>query len=399
MQTLPRTFMRCRAPLQRFLSTTQQVVHSDVQNLCRKFTDSEIVPLAASLDRNGKYPEKTIKKLGEMGLMGMTVSKNFNGSELDYTSVSIAVEEISRGCASTGAIVSIHNILYADLLNTHGTDRQKNTFLKPYTLGRPGAFALSESDAGSDVANIQTVAQDHGSHFILNGTKSWVTSGIEADVGVIFATIDKERKHKGITAFIVPLNSHGVSKGKPEDKMGIRASSTCQITLKDVKVPAENILGEVGQGFKIAMQQLNKARLGIASQALGIAQASLEQAVLYSIERKQFGKTLSDLQAVKIRIAQVAAKVEASRLLVRKATALADKGEPFIKNAAMAKLVASETANFAAHQCVQVMGGMGFIKGMPAERFYRDARITEIYGGVTDVQMMIIAEQVLKEFA
>lgn len=179
--------------------------------------------------------------------------------------------------------------------------------------------------------------------------------------------------------------------------MGIRACSTCQINLRDVKVPVENMLGEVGQGFKMAMQQLNKARLGIASQALGIAQASLEQAVSYAKQRKQFGKSLSDLQAVKIRIAQVAAKVEASRLLVRKATDLADKGEPFIKNAAMAKLVASETANFAAHQCIQVMGGMGFVKDMPAERFYRDARITEIYGGVTDVQMMIIAEQVLKE--
>lgn len=179
--------------------------------------------------------------------------------------------------------------------------------------------------------------------------------------------------------------------------MGIRASSTCQITLRDVKVPVENILGTVGQGFKIAMQQLNKARLGIASQALGIAQASLEQTVCFAKQRKQFGKSLSDLQAVKIRIAQVAAKVEASRLLVRKATELADKGLPFVKNAAMAKYMASETANFAAHQCIQVMGGMGFVKDMPAERFYRDARITEIYGGVTDIQLMIIAEQVLKE--
>uniref|UniRef100_A0A182SZM4 Short-chain specific acyl-CoA dehydrogenase, mitochondrial n=1 Tax=Anopheles maculatus TaxID=74869 RepID=A0A182SZM4_9DIPT len=333
--------------------------------------------------------------------MRVTVSPKYGGTGLDMLSLSLVVEELSRGCGSTGSIVSIHNCLYANLLHRLGTDEQQERFFNKYGKQTIGAFALSEADAGSDVAAMSTrAAKDADGSWILSGTKAWVTSGIEAVAGIIFATVDPALKYKGITAFLVDFdkgNLAGLHRGRPEDKLGIRGTSTCDLILENVRVPEGNVLGTVGGGMRIAMEQLDRARIGIASQALGISQAALETAVQYAKQRTAFGGTLIDLPAVRTRIAEIATKIEMARLLVRKAAGELDRGLRATKACSMAKWVAGETATYAAHGCQQILGGMGYVKNLPAERYYRDARITEIYGGVTDVQKSIVAEQVIRE--
>lgn len=334
-----------------------------------------------------------------MGLMRVTVAPEHGGSDLGMLALSLVVEELSRGCGSTGSIVSIHNCLYANLLNRTGTEDQKNRFFGKYSRDTIGAFALSESDAGSDVAALSTRAEPDGDGWVLNGTKAWVTSALEAKAGIIFATLDPALKYKGITAFLVDFNdAQGLTIGRPEDKLGIRASSTCNVHLENVRVPGDNILGTIGGGFRLAMEQLDRARIGIASQALGIAQASLETAIDYAKQRIAFGQPLIKLSAVQTRLAEMAVRIESTRLLVRKAATEIDRGLKATKSCSMAKWIAGETATFSAHNCQQIMGGMGYVKDLPAERFYRDARITEIYGGVTDVQKTVVAEHLVKEF-
>ncbi|XP_038113236.1 short-chain specific acyl-CoA dehydrogenase, mitochondrial [Culex quinquefasciatus] len=373
---------------------------AQLQQTCRVFVDSQLKPIAAELDRESRFPKEVIEQLADLGMMRVTVGPEYpGGSGQGMLALSLIVEELSRGCGSTGSIVSIHNCLYANLLDRVGSREQKDRFFRKYSCATLGAFALSEADAGSDVAALSTRAVEDGDGFVLNGTKAWVTSALEAKSGIIFATVNPELKYKGITAFLVDFEeSPGLTIGRPEEKLGIRASSTCNLILENVKIPKSNLLGTIGGGFRLAMEQLDRARIGIASQALGIAQASLEEAIAYAKQRIAFGEPLLKLPVVRTRIAEMAVRIESSRLLVRKAATEIDRQRPATKSCSMAKWVAGETATFAAHNCQQIMGGMGYVKDLPAERLYRDARITEIYGGVTDVQKGIVADQVIKQF-
>lgn len=310
------------------------------------------------------------------------------------------MEEISRGCASAGVIMSAHNSLYLGPIVHFGNDAQKKQFIEPFTKGvKVGCFALSEPGNGSDAGAASTVAVDKGDKWVLNGTKAWITNAYESEAAVVFATTNKELKHKGISAFIVPKGIPGFSVGKKEDKLGIRGSSTCYLIFEDCEIPKENILGEPGYGFKIAMKTLDAGRIGIASQALGIAQASLECATDYAQKRIAFGKPISKLQMIQSKIADMALKLESARLLTWRAAWLKDNGENYTKEAAMAKLAASEAATFCSHQAIQILGGMGYVSDMPAERHYRDARITEIYEGTSEIQRLVIAGAIIKELS
>lgn len=319
---------------------------------------------------------------------------------MDYLAYAIAMEEISRGCASAGVIMSAHNTLYLGPLYTFGSDEQIKKFVEPFTTGeRVGCFALSEPGNGSDAGAASTTAILKGDKWVLNGTKAWITNAFEAEAAVVLATTDKSLKHKGISAFVVPKGIKGFSIGKKEDKLGIRGSSTCYLIFEDCEIPKENILGEPGFGFKIAMKTLDAGRIGIAGQALGIAQASLECAVDYATKRVAFGKPIAKLQTIQTKLADMALKIESSRLLTWRAAWLKDQGEGYTKEAAMAKLSASEAATFCSHQAIQILGGMGYVSDMPAERYYRDARITEIYEGTSEIQRLVIAGAVLKELS
>ncbi|XP_044758671.1 short-chain specific acyl-CoA dehydrogenase, mitochondrial-like [Coccinella septempunctata] len=371
--------------------------HLMLQKTCRDFVEAELKPFAAQLDKEHKFPKEQIKKMGELGLLSINVSEEWGGSGQDTLAMAVAVEEIARGCGGTGTITSVHNCLYVNLIDRCGTKEQKEQFLRPFTKGTLGCFALSEPDAGSDVGAMSTTAVLDGDTYVLNGTKSWVTSGTEGKAAVIFATVDKKLKHRGITGFLIPMPTPGLSLGKKEDKLGIRASSTCNLILEDVRVPITNILGKPGDGFKMAMMQLDKARVGIAAQALGIAQSALEVAKEYSGQRKAFGQPISNLQAVKLRLGEMALRLEAARLLVWRAAVLCDEPQRSTKESSMAKVAASEAATFVSHSAIQILGGMGYVTDMPAERHYRDARITEIYAGVNDVQRQLIADAILKE--
>ncbi|XP_054746101.1 short-chain specific acyl-CoA dehydrogenase, mitochondrial [Anastrepha obliqua] len=373
--------------------------HQMLQKACRDFANSELIPQAAKHDREHLYPEKQIREMGKLGLMAVAIPEEFGGSGLDYLAYSIAMEEISRGCASSSVIMSVNNSLYLGPLNSYGTQKQKETWIPHYTNGEKiGCFALSEPDNGSDAGAASAIAVEKSDRYVLNGTKMWITNGFEASAALVFATTDKSLKHKGISAFLVPKSIKGFSVGKKEDKLGIRASSTCQLIFEDCEIPKENILGKPGNGFKIAMQTLDAGRIGIASQALGIAQASLELAIDYAQKRKSFGKPIAKLQIIQQKLADMALSVESSRLLTWRASWLKDNGKSYTKEAAMAKLAASEAATFCSHQCIQVLGGMGYVTDMAAERFYRDARITEIYEGTSEIQRLVIAGQVLKEY-
>ncbi|XP_005178329.2 short-chain specific acyl-CoA dehydrogenase, mitochondrial [Musca domestica] len=370
-----------------------------LQKTCRDFADAELVPNAATFDRERLYPEEQIKKMGELGVMAVAVPEEYGGPGLDYLAYAIAMEEISRGSASAGVIMGVNNLYLGAVLN-FGTEEQKKKYIPPYTTGEQIAcFQLSEPGNGSDAGAASTTAVKKGDHYVLNGTKAWITNAYQAGIAVVFASTDKSLKNKGITAFLVPMDTEGISRGKKEDKMGMRGSSTSQVIFEDVLVPKENILGGLGSGFKIAMKSLDGGRVGIAGQGLGIAQASLELAVDYSQKRIAFGKPISKLQAIQQKIADMALRIEASRLLAWRAAWLKDNDKPYTKEAAMAKLSATEAATFCSHQCIQVLGGMGYVSDMPAERYYRDARVTEIYEGTSEIQRLVIAGQILKEYA
>lgn len=366
---------------------------------CRDFAEGELKPNAAKYDKEHLYPAEAIKKMGELGLMAIATPEELGGAGLDYLAYAIALEEISRGCASAGVIMSVNNSLYLGPILHWGTNKQKNEFVTPFCTGDiVGCFALSEPGNGSDAGAASTTAKDNGSSWLLNGTKCWITNGYESKASVVFATTDKSLKHKGISAFIVPKPIKGLELGKKEDKLGIRGSSTCSLMFEDCNIPKENLLGELGLGFKIAMMTLDSGRIGIASQALGIAQASLDVAMEYSSKRTAFGKPIMKLQAIQQKLSDIALRLESARLLTWRAAWLKDNKMPYTKEAAMAKLAASEAATFASHQCIQVLGGMGYVSDMPAERHYRDARITEIYEGTSEIQRLVIAGQLIKEY-
>ena len=376
------------------LPETHQMLHKT----CRDFADNELVPMAAKIDREHIFPAEQISKMGELGLMAIATPEEFGGTGLDYLAYAIAMEEISRGCATCGVVMSVNNSLYLGPIMHFGSQQQKETFVAPYTFGsHVGSFALSEPGNGSDAAAAQTTARLDGDNWVINGTKNWISNGSDAGAAIVFATTDKSMKHKGISAFIVPQGTPGFSYGKKEDKLGIRGSTTCSLIFEDCVVSKDNLLGKEGEGFKIAMMTLDAGRIGIAGQALGIAQASLECAVDYAGKRIAFGKPISKLQSIQNKIADMSLKLESARLLTWRAAALKDQKQPYTKEAAMAKLAASETATFNSHQAIQILGGMGYVSDMPAERHYRDARITEIYEGTSEIQRLVIAGAVLKE--
>ncbi|XP_020618364.1 short-chain specific acyl-CoA dehydrogenase, mitochondrial-like isoform X1 [Orbicella faveolata] len=313
--------------------------HEMLRKTCRDFADNELVPIAASLDKEHKYPGEQVKQIGQLGLLSMEVPESLGGSGLDYLAYAIAMEEISRGCASTGVIMSVNNSLYLGPILKYGTDEQKRKWVTPFCSGeRIGCFALSEPDNGSDAGAAKTTARLEGDHWVLNGTKSWITNGYEADASVVFATTDRSKKHKGISAFIVPKPTEGLTLGKKEDKLGIRASSTCSLIFENCCIPKENLLGEPGFGFKIAMGTLDGGRIGIAGQALGIAQAALDCAIDYAQNRSAFGQPIASLQTIQMKLADMEVKLQSARLLTWKAAMLKDAGENFIKVLCMSKV-------------------------------------------------------------
>jgi len=376
-----------------------------VRDMCRGFAEKNLREQAVEIDKTHKFPLETTKKLGELGIMGVVYPEEYNGAGMDYVSYAIAVEEISRVCASSGVIVSAHNSLCLSPIYYFGTEEQKKKYLPKLCSGEHiGAFAITEPAAGSDSGGTKTVAAKDGNGYILNGTKNFITNGGYADVHVTLAVTDKNAaKNKNTSFFIIEKGDPGFSVGKVEDKLGICASSTTEMVYQDCKIPEGRMIGAPGDGFKIAMHTLDGGRVGIAAQALGIAQAALEEAAKYANTREQFGAPIGKLQAIQWMLAEMATEIEASRLLVYKCADILSKNgknrRPASKYAAMAKLYASECAHRCTHKCIQIHGGYGYVKEYIAERLYRDARITEIYEGTSEIQKLVIATNVLAEFA
>jgi len=377
-----------------FQFTEEQLM---IKETARKFAVEELAPRASERDEKEEFPHEEIKKLAELGFMGMMTSEKYGGAGLDTISYVLAMEEISKVDASVGVIMSVNNSLVCWPIETYGTEEQKLKYLPRLARGELlGAFCLSEPEAGSDASNQRTTATRDGNFYILNGTKNFITNGVYANILIVFAQTDKEKGSKGISAFIVEKDLPGVIVTKKEKKLGIRSSDTAQIVFEDCKVPAVNRLGDEGMGFKIAMTTLNGGRIGIAAQALGIAQASLEASIKYAKERKTFGKFLAEHQAIQFKIADMATKIEAARLLTLLAAWKKDRGERYVKEASMAKLFASQIAVEAALEAVQIHGGYGYIKDFPVERYLRDSKITEIYEGTSEIQRIIIARELLE---
>jgi butyryl-CoA dehydrogenase len=367
-----------------------------LQDSVRAFAKEKLWPVAARLDESGEFPAAQIREMAEMGLLGVAVPTEYGGAGMDNMAYAIAMEEISAGCASSGVIMSVNNSLVCDPIMKFGTEEQKKRWLPKLAPGEIlGCFGLSEPGTGSDAAAQTTVAVKDGGGWLLNGVKNFITNGAEAKVCIVFAMGDKTKGVKGINAYLVPADSKGYSVGKHENKLGIRASSTTQIVLEDVHLGADALLGKEGEGFKIAMSTLDGGRIGIAAQALGIARAAFDGARAYALERKAFGKPIGELQAIQFMLADMATQIDAARLLIWRAAALKDKGARFGTEAAMAKLYASEMSGRVTTKALQVYGGYGFCKDYPAERHFRDARITEIYEGTSEIQRLVIARSVL----
>jgi alkylation response protein AidB-like acyl-CoA dehydrogenase len=368
-----------------------------IQETARKFAEDELAPSVAERDEKEEFPFEAVKKLGELGFMGMMVPEKYGGAGLDTVSYVLAMEEISKVDASCGVIMSVNNSLVCHGLNLWGTEEQKETYLKQLASGRMlGAFALSEPEAGSDASNQRTMAVRNGDSYILNGTKNFITNGANADTILVMAQTDKTKGPHGISTFIVEKGTPGLSVAKKEKKLGIRSSDTVSLSFQDCHVPAQNRIGEEGFGFKFAMKTLDGGRIGIASQALGIAQAALEYSISYSKQRKAFGKYIADFQATQFKIAEMKVKIDAAQQLILKSAYLKDADKPYGHIAAMAKLFASRIAVESALEAIQIHGGYGYIKEYPVERLLRDAKITEIYEGTSEVQRIVIARELLK---
>jgi alkylation response protein AidB-like acyl-CoA dehydrogenase len=370
--------------------------HKMIQNAARDFAQKEIVPIAAEFDESGNFPLETIKKMGQMGFMGIEIAEEYGGAEMDTLSYVLALEEISKADASHGVVMSVNNSLYCHGISMFGSEEIKQKYLKEVASGEKiGAYSLTEPMSGSDASTMRSRAVRDGDDFILNGRKSWITSGPVADYLLVFMVTDPSAGAKGITAFMVDADTPGYVKGKKEPKLGIRASATCEIVFEDCRVPASNILGKEGEGFKIAMTALDVGRIGIATQSLGIAEAAYEASVKYVSEREAFGKKIGEFQGTGFKIADMKTRIEASRGLIHRAalakTRSATTGERYTLEASMAKLFASETAMFVTHHAVQIHGGMGYSKELPVERYFRDAKITEIYEGTSEIQRLVIS--------
>jgi butyryl-CoA dehydrogenase len=368
-----------------------------LQRTARDFARGEVLPKAAEIDRDHRHPAELVVRMAELGLLGVAVPEEYGGAGMDNVCYVLAMEEISRACASTGVIMSVNNSLVCDPILRFGTEAQKQAYLVPLASGRKlGCFALSEPEAGSDAAAQKTVARREADGWVIQGTKNWITNGPVADVMVLFAMTDKDKGHRGITAFIVPMDQAGVRCGPPDDKLGIRGSKSCQVFLDDARLGADAVLGEVGQGFKVAMSTLDGGRIGIAAQAIGIARAALEDALDYAVQRQTFGKPIAHHQAIAWKLADMATEIDAARLLALRAAHRKDRGNPYGVDASMAKLFASDVANRAAREAVQVFGGNGYVTEFPVERHLRDAKITEIYEGTSEIQRLVIANHLTK---
>ncbi len=372
--------------------------HDMIRNMVAEFSDRRVAPMAAKIDEEHLFPADLIAEMSALGLMGMNFPAEKGGAGTDMVSYCIAIEELSRGCASTGVIASVNNSLSGWPLFTYGNEDQHERYLTDMLQGkRIGAYGLTEPNAGSDVVSMGTTAVREGDHYVLNGQKLFITNAGPAETYIVFAQTDKAAKHKGQSAFIVEKGMDGFEIGKTEDKLGIRGAPCCPLFFENVHVPVENRLGPEGEGFKIAMKTLDGGRLGIASQALGIARAAFEASLSYAKERHQFGKPIGANQAIQWKLADMATRIDASRLLIHRAAGLKDAGARYSKEASMAKVYASETAMWAATDAIQIHGGNGYTKDYPVERHFRDAKITEIYEGTSEIQRLVISNHLLKE--
>ncbi len=369
-----------------------------IRDMVEDFAANEIKPLAEKVDKEHYFPKETIAKLSELGLMGVAVPEEYGGAGMDNVCYVLALEAVSRYCASTGVIMSVNNSLACDPVLRYGTEEQKKEYLTPMARGeRLGCLGLTEPNAGSDAANLSTTAKLVGDEWIVNGTKLFITNGKEAEICVLIAQTDKSKKHKGIVALIVDMeNTPGFRRGKLEDKLGIRGSSTAELIFEEARIPKKNQLGEVGEGFKVALSTLDGGRIGIAAQAIGIARGALEDSVEHAKTRIQFGKPIASLQAIQWMIADMATRIDAARLLALRAAFLKDNKQPYSKEAAMAKLFASETAMWATTKGIQIHGGYGYTTEYPVERYFRDAKITEIYEGTSEIMRLVIAANILR---
>lgn len=366
--------------------------HIQLQQTFREFAENEVKPLAKELDETERFPTETVQKMAEMGMMGLPIPEELGGSGVDQLGYVLAVEELSKVCATTGIILSAHTSLCCWPIMTFGTEEQKEKYLKPLASGQKlGAFALTEPSAGTDASMQKSAAVLDGDHYILNGNKVFITNAGAADVFIVFAMTDKEQGTRGITAFILERDMPGFTMGKPENKMGLRASSTCELVFDNVRVPVENRLGAEGKGFKIAMATLDGGRIGVGAQAVGIAQGAIDEAVKFTKERIQFGRRISQFQNTQFTLADMQTRTDAARMLVWRAAAAEQEGQPYTHLAAMAKLFASETASYVTNRAVQLCGGYGYTKDYPVERMMRDAKVTEIYEGTSEVQRMVIS--------
>jgi len=370
----------------------QDEIHDDLLEMYRDFAVNEVRPIAAKIDKEECFPEDNVKKMGELNLLGIPFPEEYDGAGMDNLSYVQCVEEMSKVCASTGVILSAHTSLCASPIYIFGTEEQKQKYLKPLARGEKlGAFGLTEPSAGTDAAGQHTVAVDNGDYWLLNGSKCFITNAGPADIYLVFAMTDKEKGNHGISAFIVEKTFKGFSIGKHEEKMGIRGSATSELVFEDCKIPKENLLGDLNKGFKVAMITLDGGRIGIAAQALGIAEGAIDETVKYVHERVQFGRRISQFQNTQFELAQMRANTEAAKLLVYQAACAKDAGEKYSHLAAMAKLIAAQNASDVTRRCLQLYGGYGYTRDYPIERMMRDAKITEIYEGTSEVQKMVIA--------
>ena len=371
-----------------------------LQRSVREFAEAEVKPLARELDETGRFPRETFRKAAELGLTAIALPEEEGGAGMDHICYAIVIEEISRVCASTGVILSVQNSLYGDPIHRFGTAEQKKKFLTPFARGEKiGCYALTEPQAGSNAAALATKAVRKGDKYVINGTKAWITNGGVADAAVVYVNTHPEKGEKGITALIVEKGTPGFAVGKEEKKLGIHATACTELSFADCEVPAANLLGQEGDGYKIALSTLDGGRIGIAAQATGIAQGAFEAALSYAQQRQAFGHPIADFQAIQFMLADMATELDAARLLTRRAAWKQDTGARFSMDASMAKLFASEMATRVAHKAMQIHGGYGYSREYPVERAYRDARITEIYEGTSEIQRLVIAAWALKSYS
>ncbi|MDX1997018.1 MAG: acyl-CoA dehydrogenase [Thermoanaerobaculia bacterium] len=369
-----------------------------LKEMVRRFADEVVKPHAKEIDESGEFPREFFAQAGELGLAGVAVPEEWGGAAMDVVSYALVIEEVSRACASSGVILSVNNSLVCDPILAYGSPEQKRDFLTPLASGQKlGCFALTEPGAGSDAAALRTTARRDGDHYVLDGNKVFITNGTHADIAIVFASVDLEKRHRGITAFLVPCDTPGFSRGHHEVKLGVNASGTTELAFSGMRIPAAWRLGEDGEGFKIAMSTLDGGRIGIAAQAVGIAQAAFEEALSYTQAREQFGKPLAELQAIQFYLADMATELDAARLLTWKAAWAKQTGRKYSLEAAQAKLFASEMAQRVTTKALQVHGGYGYTREYNVERYFRDARITEIYEGTSEIQKLVIADWVINK--